>query len=83
MLFGTEGFSGDGAVTDVVVGGDGVTAEEGNAELDEAWSVAFYLVGDGADEGALAGAHLVDGLGDAVLAGDGEVLLAAGLAGGV
>ena len=68
-------------MADVVVGGDGVAAEEGDAELDEAGAVGFGFVGDGADEGAFAGAHLGNGFRDAVLAGDGEVGFAVGVAG--
>ena len=70
-------------MADVVVGGNDVSAEESDAELDEAGAVGFNLVGDGADESAFAGTHFLEGLGDAILTGDGEVLLAAELAGGI
>src|ERR1035437_8009629 len=52
-VFGVEGLRGDDAVADVVVGGHGVAAQEGNAELDEAGAVAFGFVGGGADDGAV------------------------------
>ena len=61
----------------VVIRRHGVAAQQRDAELDEARAVTFDLVGDGADEGARARAHLLKHLGNAVLADDGEVLLAA------
>ena len=52
-------------------------------KLDEPRSVGFHLVRDGPDEGAFAGAHLLKHFGNAVLTGDGKVLLAARLASGI
>jgi hypothetical protein len=74
---GGEGFWGNDVMADVVIGGYDVSAEECDAELNEAGAVGFSAVGDGADDGAGAGAHFVEHLGDAVLSGDGEVLFAA------
>ena len=59
----------------IVVGRHGVAAQQGDAELNQARTVAFGLMGDGPDEGARARAHLFEHFGNAVLADDGEVLL--------
>jgi hypothetical protein len=78
-----RGLGGDGFMADVVVRGNGVAAQQRDAELDQTRAVGLHIVGNGADQGAFAGAHLVQGLGNAILADDGEVDFAAGLAGGV
>jgi hypothetical protein len=51
--------------------------------VDKPWAVGFDFVGDGADEAAFPGAHFGEGFGDTVLADDGEIWLAAGLASGI
>src|SRR3954453_24176969 len=71
-------FGGDDVMADVVVGRNDVAAEERDAELNQARSVGFRAVGHRADDGAVFPAQLVENLGDAVLAGDGQLLFAAG-----
>jgi hypothetical protein len=70
-------------VGDVVVGSYGLAAKEREAEVDDVGAVCGGLVGDGADEGRGGTAHLFDSFGDAVLADDGDVLVAFFLADGV
>ncbi len=68
---------------DVVVGRNGLAAEQREAKIHERGAVGVGLVRDGADERGGAAAHLFDGFLDAVLADDGDVAFALEIAGGV
>jgi hypothetical protein len=70
-------------VMHVVVWGNRVAAQQGYAQLNQAWAVAACFVGDGADDGTLVVTHLVEYLGYALLACDGEILFPACVAHGV
>src|ERR1019366_5670152 len=78
-----KGLGSNGLVPDVVVGRNSVATEQCDAELDQPGAVGLDFVGNRADDGALARAHLFEGLGDAVLGDNREILLSAGVAGGI
>ena len=71
-----EALLGNGTVTHIVVRRHGISAQQGNAKLNQSRSVMLGLMRDGSDDGALPGAQLFKHFRNAVLPRNREICFA-------